>query len=170
VRNIEIKARLLQSETIHERLGATSAHFSQTLQQRDVFFAVPTGRLKLRFVNNTAELILYQRSDAATLRGSDYERVAVADGDAMLRILTQTLKVAGEVRKVRQLYLLENVRIHVDAVQGLGSYIEIEAVMDADHDEEQCHEAAKTLLAALDIAPKEYESKAYIDLLQQASQ
>ena len=168
MRNIEVKARLLHPQSIRERLRRTTARFVATLQQRDVFFAVPEGRLKLRFVNDVAELIFYRRTDSPTLRGSDYERLAIADGESMMHLLDLALSKLGEVRKVRQLYVVNNVRIHVDAVEGLGDFLEIEAVLDADHDEEQCRHAAQELLTLLEIGPEAYESRAYIDLLSAA--
>jgi predicted adenylyl cyclase CyaB len=181
VRNIEVKARLEHPQAVHERLRAHAACFITTLHQRDVFFAVPVGRLKLRFVaatvagarndsTDSAELIFYQRADTPELRGSDYERVAIADGMALWRSLKAALGVIGEVRKVRQLYTLENVRIHLDTVEGLGDYLEIEAVLDDDHDEAQCRAAAQALLEVLQITPAAYESRAYIELSRERAQ
>ena len=164
-RNIEVKVRLAEPRDLPQRLLHLGARFAATLRQRDVFFAVPEGRLKLRFNNDDAELIHYHRANAANLRGSDYERLPIGDGVAIQRVLGQALSIVGEVHKVRQLYRLENIRIHIDEVEGLGAFMEIEAVVDASHDEEQCHDAALGLLRDLGIGSETYESKAYVDLL-----
>jgi predicted adenylyl cyclase CyaB len=69
---------------------------------------------------------------------------------------------------MRQLYRLDNVRIHLDAVEDLGDFLELEAIVDATHDEATCRRAAEHLLRRLEIAPAAFESRAYIDLLRTA--
>jgi predicted adenylyl cyclase CyaB len=168
MRNIEIKVRLHDRAAVEARLHGTDARFVAILRQRDVFFCVPHGRLKLRFADGAAELIQYERADHAALRASDHHRLEVADGDALLSVLQRALGTAGEVRKMRQLYRLDNVRIHLDAVEDLGDFLELEAIVDATHDEATCRRAAEHLLRRLEIAPAAFESRAYIDLLRTA--
>jgi predicted adenylyl cyclase CyaB len=166
MRNVEIKARLQDRSAVEARLAALPVHFEATLHQRDVFFDVPHGRLKLRFVNGAAELIQYERADRAVLRPSDYRLLPVQDGETLLQILQGALGTCGEVHKVRQLYRMDNVRIHLDRVRDLGEFLELEAVVDAQHDEASCRQAADRLLAALAIPSSCFESRAYVDLLR----
>ena len=166
MRNIEIKARLLDPAALELRLQKLPARFVASFRQRDVFFTSPQGRLKLRFVNDAAELIYYVRSDDAAVRGSDYQRQPVSDGEGLCGILEAALGSCGEVRKQRRLYLLDNIRVHIDEVDGLGSYMEVEAVIDAEHNEATCQQATQSLLRELEIAPADFEARAYVDLLQ----
>ena len=166
MRNIEIKARLLDPAALELRLQKLPARFVASFRQRDVFFTTPQGRLKLRFADDAAELIYYIRSDDAEVRGSDYQRQPVIDGEGLCSMLQEAFGSYGEVRKQRRLYLLDNIRIHLDEVEGLGSYMEVEAVIGAEHDEAACEQATQGLLKELDIAPADFEAGAYVDLLQ----
>jgi len=165
MRNIEVKARLHDPAALELRLRQLPARFVASFWQRDVFFRSPQGRLKLRFSEGDAELIYYVRSDDATLRGSDYQRQTVTDGDGLCSILEAALGSCGEVRKQRRLYLLDNIRIHIDDVEGLGSYMEVEAVIDAEHDETACQRATQELLKVLEITSAHFEARAYVNLL-----
>ena len=166
MRNIEVKARLHDPAALALRLQQIPARFVASFRQRDVFFTTPQGRLKLRFADNNAELIYYVRSDDAVVRGSDYQRQPVTDGAGLCAILEAALGSCGEVRKQRRLYLLDNIRIHLDEVDGLGSYMEVEAIIDAEHNEAACEQATQSLLKKLNIADTDFEARAYVDLLQ----
>ena len=167
-RNVEIKLRVDDHQGLVQRLRTLGgARDAGILEQRDVFFHCPRGRLKLRLVpGSPAQLIHYERADAATLRGSQYTLVETADGDALCATLDAVLGRRGEVRKRRRLFLLDNVRIHLDEVEGLGRFVEIEAVVDPTHDEAACHARARELLGALGLGDAPTEACAYIDLLE----
>jgi predicted adenylyl cyclase CyaB len=166
-RNVEIKLRLPQAHDLAARLRhELGARNVGLLQQEDVFFHVPRGRLKLRLQpQRPAQLIAYERADAAQLRASDYRIVECDDGEGLLQLLTETLGEMGRVRKRRQLWMLDNVRLHLDDVEGLGTFLEIEAVLDESHAEEACHVAARAILGKLGLEQVPAESAAYIDLL-----
>ena len=171
MRNIEIKARLRDVDAAHRALAQYGAARAETLHQRDVYFYARRGRLKLRIITHAtattpgAELIAYERADAARPRASTYERIPVPHADALLRGLDATLGRRGEVRKTRDVFLHTNVRIHLDDVVGLGNFVEIEAVVDATHAEPACHAQAATWMQRLGIRPDDIEPRAYIDLL-----
>jgi adenylate cyclase, class 2 len=132
-RNLELKAAdpdPPRSLRVCTELGAED---HGVLEQTDTYFAAPTGRLKLRRRPGAAgELIAYQRPDTAARKESRYELIEVEDADGLERALTMTLGVVAIVRKSRRLFLLDEVRIHLDAVEGLGSFIEFEAVASPD--------------------------------------
>jgi adenylate cyclase, class 2 len=130
--NLELKCRLASCAEAHDaarRLGAT---LHATLSQRDTYFHVPHGRLKLRSINGTsAELIQYDRPDTQGDRWSTYTRVPVPDPGVLEDALTRALGVRGIVEKVRGVYLYKTARIHVDEVDGQGSFLEFEVVETA---------------------------------------
>ncbi len=160
-RNIEIKLRIGPADTLAARLRQLGATDAGVLEQRDLFFAVPRGRLKLRLQpGQPAQLIHYERADAAMLRPSDYRIVEVQDAAALHDLLAAAGVERGEVRKCRHLFRLDNVRIHLDQVDGLGSFLELEAVVDAAHAEPACRDAAARLLAALGLASAPIEPRA----------
>src|SRR5204862_259632 len=136
------------------------------LVQIDTYFHVPHGRLKLREIEGKgAELIWYDRPNAVAFRGSDYYLIPTADPQAMRQALGAALGVRGEVRKKRTLLIWHNVRIHLDHVENLGSFIEFEAVISDDADEAVSHDRLATLSVALGIVPADRVAVSYSDLL-----
>jgi predicted adenylyl cyclase CyaB len=129
VKNLEFKAAvgsIAEAEGCARALGAEKR---ELLVQRDTYFRVPEGRLKLRELGGqTAELIAYQREDASGARWSSYTRYPVGDASTLRKMLAETLGVVAVVKKSRQLYMLGNARIHLDTVEGLGTFVEFEVV------------------------------------------
>src|SRR6059036_832338 len=135
-RNLEIKVRvadLAPARATAARLGARPAGVEV---QVDRYYELEGGsRLKLRTVpGRPAELIRYRRPECDAVRTSDYEVTPVRDADARRCLVPETRPVVT-VRKRREVLLLDNVRIHLDEVDGLGRFLELEAVVDAAHDE-----------------------------------
>jgi predicted adenylyl cyclase CyaB len=168
-RNVEIKARIPSVAALLPRAQALAGGAEpQRLDQDDSFFACAQGRLKLRrFADGSGELIAYQRADAAGPRTSDYLRVPLADPDAMHQALARTLGSAGRVHKQRWLLKVGATRIHLDEVQGLGSFLELEVVLQPGQTEAQGQAVAQQLMAALGVAPQDLVAMAYVDLLRQ---
>lgn len=166
MRNVEIKVRLRARAQVEAALARLSARDAGRESQFDVFYNCGSGRLKLRESSRDgAALIHYQRADQAALRASDYALVPVEDADGLRQLLDRALGRSGEVRKERHLYLLDNVRVHLDEVKGLGSFLELEAVVDAAHPEPWCRARAAALLDSLGITPGDELAVAYVDLL-----
>ncbi|MFQ5599443.1 MAG: class IV adenylate cyclase [Candidatus Krumholzibacteriia bacterium] len=161
-----MKARVLEWGPIEDVLSEIGAREAGQFAQRDVFFRCRRGRLKLRLVaGRPAQLIGYERKDAACVRASEYQVVEVEDGGSLLRVLELALGRLGEVRKRRRLFLLDNVRIHLDEVDRLGRFLEIEAVVGDRHPEPECHALARALLARLGVRADQVQERAYVDLL-----
>ena len=99
------------------------------LGQRDTYFRVTHGRLKLREEGSEAQLIAYERPDLATQRESKYRIVAVEQAADLKEALAAALGVTVTIVKQRRLFIWEGVRIHLDRVRGLGAFIELEAVI-----------------------------------------
>jgi predicted adenylyl cyclase CyaB len=165
-RNIEIKARLEQPEAVLERARALADGPAELLEQDDSFFAAPHGRLKLRaHAGGPAELIHYERPDAEQARASDYVRVPVPDPDTLRVALTRALGAAGRVRKRRWLLRVGATRIHLDRVEGLGDFIELEVVLREGQPDAEGAAVAEALMQALGLAQAPRLARAYVDLL-----
>ncbi len=165
-RNIEIKARVADMKAMAERASRVAEEGPWRIEQDDTFFGCRDGRLKLRdFGNGSGELIFYRRPDQAGPGQSEY-RITPTDDPAGLRaVLTDALGETGRVRKQRILYLAGRTRIHLDRVEGLGDFIELEVVL-ADGERSATGEAeARYLMERLHIADADLAEVAYVDLL-----
>jgi homotetrameric cytidine deaminase len=168
-RNVELKARDPHPDRTRERARALGAEDRGELRQRDTYFAAARGRLKLREqAPGGAELIAYERPDAAQARESRYRITPVADAAATAEALDAALGTVVVVDKRRQLLLWEGVRIHLDQVEGLGTFVELEGVAAADSDLARESALVARLRAELGIADDALEPRGYADLLQQA--
>lgn len=164
-RNIELKARCVDLDAARAAAEAAGATFVATLAQTDTYFVVARGRLKLREMPDRAELIAYDRSDTAEVRGCDYHVVPVADGPGLLAALASTAGIRGQVFKRRDLWMWQNVRIHLDRVEGLGTFVEFEAVLGEGETDQSGHAKVKHLCAAMGITDADRLAVAYADLL-----
>ena len=134
-RNVELKALdpdPARSLAVCRELGAED---KGVLRQRDTYFRARSGRLKLREEEpGGATLIQYDRPDAAVARESRYRLTRVEDPDDLRASLDAALGTLVVVDKERHLLLWEGVRIHLDTVEGLGSFVELEGVAPPDSD------------------------------------
>lgn len=165
-RNIELKARcsdLAAARASCRRLGAT---FVARLDQVDTYFATHRGRLKLRQISDRpAELIAYVRADSTEPRASDYYIVPVDDSEALRAALQSTLGTVAQVIKQREIWMWENVRIHLDVVERLGSFIEFEALLGPGDTDEQGHQKIARLCVELHVEDEHRLAMSYIDML-----
>jgi homotetrameric cytidine deaminase len=164
-RNVELKARDPDPARTLERALAAGARDHGILHQRDTYFAVRHGRLKLREEEpGGATLIAYERPDTAAERVSDYRLVPVTDPAALRAALEATDGVLAVVAKARRLLLWEDsVRIHLDAVEGLGTFLELEAVASPGSDLAREHDQVARLRDALAIADAALVEGSYAD-------
>jgi homotetrameric cytidine deaminase len=163
-RNVELKAHDPDPARTLERALAAGAEDRGLLRQRDTYFAVSHGRLKLREEDpGGATLIAYDRPDAAGERVSDYRLVPVAEPEALRDALAAANGVAVVVVKRRRLLLWETVRIHLDEVRGLGSFLELEAVAAPGSDLTRERAQVAHLRAALDIRDEALVEGSYAD-------
>lgn len=167
--NVEIKARLRDRVRVVAALKELNATGPTELRQTDVFFVTPNGRLKLRTINATsadesAELIYYDRPDAAGPKTSDYVVVPVPDPAALREALARAVGERAVVEKVRTLYLIGPTRVHLDVVKGLGDYLELEVVLDSPDGATAGQKIADDLLRRFGIDSADLISGAYVDL------
>jgi adenylate cyclase class IV len=167
-RNIEIKARVADPAALRQRALALATAPEQQLEQDDSFFVLPAGRgrLKLRqFADGSAELIHYQRADDAGAKASDYVRVPLVDGAACREALSRGLGLLGRVKKRRSVVMVGRTRVHLDAVEGLGDFMELEVVLRAGEPDAAGLAEAEALMQALGLADAPRLAGAYLDLL-----
>ena len=125
--NIEIKARTNKADRIRQYLLNHDADVQGIDEQTDTYFNVPNGRLKLRQGNIENNLIYYQRQETGGTKQSNVDLFKVEDGDALRDMLTKALGVKAVVQKKREIYYIGNVKFHLDTLEELGSFVEIEA-------------------------------------------
>lgn len=167
-RNIEIKACVDDIDAVLRRARALADGPEVLIEQDDTFYPAASGRLKLRrFTDGSAELIHYERPDAAHARASDYVRVPIADPDALHEALARGLGDIGRVRKRRWLLLAGQTRIHLDRVERLGSFLELEVVLRDGQTDAEGVVIAEGLMQTLGLADARRLTGAYLDLLHE---
>lgn len=167
-RNVEIKARLPQdaASVVSERARALATAPLQHLSQDDAFYACAQGRLKLRrFADGTAELIAYERPDTAGPKTSAYVRTPVSDAEGLHAALSAACGLIGRVRKQRTVVMVGRTRIHLDDVEGLGAFLELEVVLRDDEPACDGIDEAEALMTRLGVQPQWLVEGAYLDLL-----
>jgi adenylate cyclase class IV len=165
-RNVEVKARIDSVEALLPIARALADGAPERIEQDDTFFRCAHGRLKLRdFGNGQGELIHYERADMEGPKVSDYVRAPTSDPAALREALARAHGVTGRVRKTRLLLMSGQTRIHLDRVQGLGDFIELEVVLRGDQSEAEGDAIAEALLARLGVEARHRLAGAYLDLL-----
>jgi predicted adenylyl cyclase CyaB len=166
-RNVEIKARVHDLATLRKHVVEMSALRPELLVQRDTFYSVLQGRLKLReFGDKTSELIYYERPDKAGPKISKYTRTQIPDAASMRELLGQILETKATVTKRREVFLIGRTRIHLDEVDGLGTFVEFEVVLTDDETDSDGERIVSVLMEQLGIRQEHLIERAYIDLLE----
>jgi len=167
-RNIEIKARIESIESLAPKAAAVATEGPIEIAQDDTFFRCESGRLKLRaFSPTSGELIFYRRANEHGPKESFYVRTPTTSPDSLRACLALAYGEVGRVVKQRTLYLVGRTRVHLDRVEGLGHYLELEVVLEEDEPVEVGIREAHALLAQLGIEPSQLVETAYVDLLAQ---
>jgi homotetrameric cytidine deaminase len=165
--NVELKARDIEPAATRDRCLALGASDQGVLRQRDTYFNARGGRLKLReHGDGDAELIAYRRPDLLDATESSYVLAPVGDPAAIKEALDAALGTGEVVIKHRRLLLWEGVRIHLDEVAGLGSFIEFEAVLPDTGDLETARAKVARLRDELGITDEMLVAAGYVDLLR----
>lgn len=166
MRNVEIKARVRDQRHIRAYMR-THGSQHEVQHQRDVFFHAANGRLKLRcFPDRTGVLVAYDRPDKAGPKLSDYSLAPVADARRLEEALTRSIGVRGIVEKKREIAIVGQTRIHLDAVKGLGTFLELEVVLKPRQTAKQGLAIANKLVKDLRVAAEDLLDRAYMDMLE----
>jgi predicted adenylyl cyclase CyaB len=164
--NIEIKARSKKFNALREQLAVLSGGPPELLLQEDTFFHSPNGRLKLRVLQSgPAQLIHYDRPDQQGPKRSNYYIFETNDPENLKTTLSRAFGIRGVVRKERLLYLVGQTRIHLDRVEGLGHFIELEVVLKPGQSDDEGQAITRDLMAKLNISEEDLLESAYVDML-----
>jgi predicted adenylyl cyclase CyaB len=167
-RNVEIKASVRSIADLHERVSRMARSAPTQIQQDDTFFKCDNGRLKLRsFSDGSGELIFYRRVGAEGPKTSFYEVVPMRAADSMRSALSLAYGQVGRVRKQRTVYMVGRTRVHIDQVEGLGTFMELEVVLAEGESEVLGVQEARELMAALGIPESALIDRPYVDLLNE---
>jgi predicted adenylyl cyclase CyaB len=164
---VEIKARVPDLAAFSDRVKPIADFGPQVIDQEDTFFHSTRGRLKFRkFLHSSGELIYYERPDARNPTECRYFICPTTKPDELLELLTQSNGVRGVVRKRRILYTAGQTRIHLDEVDELGHFVELEVVLRQDQNSEDGIRIAEDLMNRLLIDENSLVERAYIDLIE----
>ena len=165
--NIEIKARVNDFEGLRRRAEAASDAPVQVIPQEDTFFHTTKGRLKLRQLKpDFAQLVYYERPDQDGPKRSNYYIYETHAPTGLKHALSLALGVRGVVNKTRYLYMAGQTRIHLDDVEGLGQFMELEVVLREGQSETEGEAIAKELMGRLGIRHEDLLEGAYMDLIE----
>ena len=166
MRNIELKARLGNLDAAREMARSIATSNLGLQEQTDTYFRCPNGRLKLRQIEHApAQLVWYARSDEQGPAASDYRLVPVTNPEALKDALDSAYGIWCVVRKRREIYLYDNVRIHLDEVKDLGTFLEFEAVLSSKVDEKQGQAQVADLRARFLISDADLLAVSYSELM-----
>ena len=166
MRNIELKARLHDLPAARRVAEALATQRLGIQEQVDTYFRCTNGRLKLRQIDGqTAQLVWYVRPSDPRPKASDYHIVPAPQPETLITALRAAMGIVNVVRKRREIYLWHNVRIHLDDVEGLGQFLEFEAVLSAEIDESTGRDQLEELLAQFAISPKDLLAGSYTDMV-----
>lgn len=164
--NIEIKARTTRTDAIRKTLQDWNADFKGTDHQTDTYFHCQSGRMKLRQGNIEQSLIHYERSDQAGPKASHVSLYHPKPGPALKTLLTHALGVWKEVKKAREIYFVDNVKVHLDTVDGLGTFVEIEAIdTDGSIGQATLQEQCERFMRAFEIEDGDLLEQSYSDMI-----
>lgn len=168
--NIEIKARARKFDEIKARAEKISDAPMEIILQEDTFFNVETGRLKLRVLaSDRGQLIYYTRPDHEGPKRSDYYIAYTSDPESLKHVLELAYGIRGVVKKTRYLYIAGQTRIHLDDVEGLGQFMELEVVLREGQEDAEGQVIAEGLMASLGVERSDLLEGAYMDLLERTS-
>jgi predicted adenylyl cyclase CyaB len=164
-RNIEIKAHIESVDSLALKVAAIASEGPIEIEQDDTFFRCDNGRLKLRaLASDQGELIFYRRADQHGPKESFYLRSPTSAPEVLRDALSMAYGAVGRIRKHRTLYLVGRTRIHLDRVEGLGHFLELEVVLGDEEPAEAGVREAHSLMEKLGIHPSQLIEGAYVDL------
>jgi predicted adenylyl cyclase CyaB len=165
--NIEIKARVLDFAEIRRRAEALADSPCEVIPQEDTFFNVDRGRLKLRVLApGHGQLIYYLRPDQDGPKRSDYQLALTTEPEDLKRVLESAYGIRGVVTKTRYLYLVGQTRVHLDDVDGLGQFMELEVVLRDGQSDAEGQGITEDLMQRLGVLQSDLLEGAYMDLLE----
>lgn len=166
--NVEIKARCENPAAIRKYLTDNNADYKGTDTQTDTYFNVQHGRLKLRQGNIENNLIYYERSNGAGPKESNFNLIRIDEAEELKAVLTKSVGIKTVVVKQREIYYIGNVKFHIDAVPGLGNFVEIEAgnIIEPAKTKEMLQAQCAFYLKAFNIKEENLLTGSYSDMIE----
>jgi predicted adenylyl cyclase CyaB len=165
-RNVEIKARIENVGLMVPKVAGLASSGPIEIAQDDTFFNCVTGRLKLRaFSNDAGELIFYRRANQAGPKESFFIRSPTSSPETLRESLSLAYGQIGRIRKYRTLFLVGRTRVHLDRVEDLGHFLELEVMLEDGESTEVGIREAGELMDRLGIQPAQLIDGAYLDLM-----
>jgi adenylate cyclase class 2 len=165
--NVEIKAACADQDAVRAYLKTHNADFKGTDHQIDTYFKVPVGRLKLREGTIENYLVFYERDETEGLKESKVTLYPFDPASALKSILARTHETLAIVDKQREIYFIDNVKFHIDTVEGLGTFVEIEARdPEGTIGRDTLHEQCARYLKAFGISDTDLIQGSYSDLVR----
>lgn len=166
-KNVELKARLALLDAAEQVARSIMTGRLDDEHQIDTYFHCGHGRLKMREINGErAQLISYQRPDQTSAKTSRYRIAEVPNPDVLKAVLADSLGVRVVVDKHRQIFLRDNVRIHLDRVEGLGEFLEFEAVLTPKTTDQPGKNQVAELQQRFEITDEQLITGSYADMLE----
>ena len=173
---VELKAKVDDLDVFRRKLASLGARHIGTFRQRDVYFDVPEGRLKLREVEGSdeAELIYYERENVAGPKRSEVFILKIQKAEVFKNLLERLLETSAIVEKVREIYRYNGtplaskhryIQVHLDDVKKLGTFIEFE-MKGSNQTEKRDKQILESLMKKLKIEANQLETHSYLDLLR----
>lgn len=153
-------------DKIRHILNMENAEFKGVDHQIDTYFNVNAGRLKLREGNIENSLIHYKRENKAGAKESDVMLYKSLNNKILKEVLISAVGVLVVVDKKREIYFIDNVKFHLDKVETLGSFIEIEAIGNEDANKEELMKQCKYYLKLFKVDEKDLVAVSYSDMIQ----
>ena len=160
--NLELKVPFKRTDALVRPLETIGAEYVCTMEQKDVYYKIPSGLLKLRSDNLKTELIYYNRNEKAGQRWSEYHTLQITDASAE-KFLDRLFKCEIVVKKSRRLFMYGNTRIHLDKVKGLGEFVELESMVRIG--KAKAEKEFKFVINSLGLPVNEEILRSYRDLL-----
>ena len=164
--SIEIKAICRHPASVRERLMEEGARFTGTDNQIDTYFNIANGRLKLREGSIENNLIYYMRPDDPSPKQSDILICSAVSGSGIKEILSKSLGIKVRVQKKREIYFIDNVKFHLDFLEGLGHFVEIEVFGNKGKDSiQELHFQCRDFMQKLGIEETDLIRGSYSDMV-----
>ncbi|MEO8665711.1 MAG: class IV adenylate cyclase [Ignavibacteria bacterium] len=161
-KNLEIKCKLENYNLTKEKLNFLT--FSKSVEKQiDTYYNVSKGRLKLRVINDKKGfLIFYQRAEETVKRISKYTITRIINFKELNEILKTLFGINTIIKKKREIYIQKNIRVHLDTVKDLGSFLEIEVIYN---DLNSAKKQLDKLILLLGLSENDFIKNSYSDLL-----
>jgi predicted adenylyl cyclase CyaB len=174
MQNLELKAYSSKSDNESNKQKFLDMNLKfQILSQKDTYFKTTKGRLKMReqkdltAQTSRAYAIFYERPDTEESKISNYDFYNINDPDMFIKVFGGALEKEIIVDKIRTVYFYQNARIHFDDVDGLGSFVEIEVVINNFDEEKNSNNVMNDLINILNIKGEHRIKVGYRELLTQ---